>query len=155
MDTQEKLMQEIKKSEKISIIVGSIICIILSILNAVAIIERVKAVNNGETETSAYLSFGVICMIILEIVIFVKSILLVCLDLKNVTKNYEKKSIIVIQIETKLGDHITWDYEVLAENTETGERFVFEGSKDMKEGDKYYFVRARHSGFFAYTKKDD
>ena len=156
MDMHEKLREKLKKEEKMSIAIGVIFSAIFVVLIALVIMEKIIDVENGDTETAYWLDFGTICMIICLIVVFTKYILFVCLDLKDSNNNYENIKIVVIQVKTNMSLlYGTWSCEVLAENVGTGEQFSFKGSGDLKEGNTYLALKAKHSKLLVYEPAED
>ena len=152
MDIEKKLKEKIKKDAKFSIIVGIVICIILLGVIIGFIIGRAKEVENGNTETSTWLNFGTVCMIIALSIVFVRQILFPYLDLKqDIAENYETIKIVAIRVRTTF-DVIrgTWDSYSLVENIETGEQFNLKDCGDMKENETYIMLRSKRSKQFVY-----
>ena len=146
------LEQKMKEEEKTSIIIGIVFCTVLCIFMVVAIVDRVIDVNKEGSEISTWLNFGIIVLFICFLVVFIKYILLVCLDSKKgVPENYENIKIKALQVKTKISlFYGTWRSEACVENIETGEQFSLKGCGDMKENEIYCLLRAKHSKLFVY-----
>lgn len=146
------LEQKMKEEEKTSIIIGIVFCTVLCIFMVVAIVDRVIDVNKEGSEISTWLNFGIIVLFICFLVVFIKYILLVCLDSKKgVPENYENIKIKALQVKTKMSlFYGTWRSEAWVENIETGEQFSLKGCGDMKENEIYCLLRAKHSKLFVY-----
>ena len=96
---EEKLKQKLKEKQRANIIAGAVTCAILCAFIIMTIATRVNNVQNGNTETRAFLNFGSICLIVILIVVFVKKILLICLDLLKGDEKYEKLIVTVVQLK--------------------------------------------------------
>ncbi len=156
MDMETRLKQKIKKDEKISIIIGIVVCVILCVMIAILAINRIAEIKSENTKTTTEFSFGIIGLFIILIVVFVKYILLVCINSKkNCTENYEEIKIVVKQVRTNMNLlYGTWSSVVLVENLETGEQFSLEGCGDMKENETYCMLKAKYSNQFVYEHFD-
>ena len=150
VDIEEKLKQQIRKDAKAVVIFGVVLCTALLIAIIVSIVSRVKAVKIGNTETTSWLNFGIVVMIIAFVAIFIKYIILVYLDIKG--EKYEKIRLVVISVRKWLNIRRGyWEYNALVENIATKEQFTIEDGKDLEEDKTYYMLRAQHSKLFAYA----
>ena len=152
---EEKLKQKIKEKQRASIISGIVTCVILCVLITIVIVERINEVKNGSTETRLLLNFGSTCLIVILIVVFVKKILLVCLDLTKGNEKYERLIVTVVQLKNSRDFYGNREYHALVENHKTGERFVILGCDSMEENATYCMLRAKYSKLYAYAPWDD
>lgn len=151
MDLENKMKQAMKKNEISSIIMGVVLCVILGVLLTILIMDRVREVEQGETETKVWLNFGIVVLIVSLVIIFVKYIVLVCMDSKKPDEEkYERINIVVIRVRKWLNLRGYWEYSVVVENIDTKEQFTIDGVKDLEEDKTYYMLRAKHSKLFVY-----
>lgn len=151
---EEKLKQKLKEKQRANIIAGAVTCAILCAFIIMTIATRVNNVQNGNTETRAFLNFGSICLIVILIVVFVKKILLICLDLLKGDEKYEKLIVTVVQLKNSRDFYGNREYHALVENHKTGERFALLDCGDMEENETYYMLRAKISKLYAYEKRE-
>jgi len=157
MNMETQLRQKIKDEERVSIIIGSVVCVILSVLIVMIAINRATEVENGNKETSTWLNLGIIGSSIILVIVFAKYILFVVINSKkDATDSYESAKVIVLRVNTKMNLlYGTWRADALVENTETHEQLLLEGCGDMKENEIYCILRAKHSKQFVYEIFDD
>ena len=151
---EEKLKQKLKEEQRASIISGAVTCAFFCAFIIIAIVMRAHDVKNGNTETKAFLNFGSICLIVIFMVVFVKKILLICLDLTKGDEKYEKLIVTVVQLKKGRDFYGNREYHALVENHKTGERFVLLDCGNMEENETYYMLRAKTSKLYAYEKRE-
>lgn len=156
MDMEDRLKQKIKEDQKISVIIGIVFCAVLCVMIVILAINRVAEIKSGDTESTTWLSFGIVCLLIGLIVIFAKYILLVCINSKkDCAESHEEIRIVVKEVKTKMSLlYGAWSSNVFVENLETGEQFLLEGCGDMIENETYCMLRAKYSKQFVYEHLD-
>lgn len=151
-DIEKELKQQIKKKAKAFVILGVVLCSALLVAIIGFIVDRVVAVNSGDTETKTWLNFGIVALMIAFVVVFVKFILLTYLDTKGEDlEKYERIKIVVISVRKWLNLRGYWEFFAVVENITTKEQFTIEGGKDLEESKTYYMLRSKHSKLFAYA----